>query len=126
MLKEIAAGDSVSYGGLWKASKPTLVGWVPVGYGDGLPRSLGGKAKVLVGGVAAPIIGAVCMDYFCIDLSEHVQKGVPIKVGDSVVLIGSQGEAHLSVEELAKLADTIPYEIVTSVGGRVARTVIED
>lgn len=111
-LQNIKKGDGASYGWKWLARKDSLIGVVPFGYGDGYPRSLGNKAFVLVGGKRAPVVGAVCMDYILVDLSEHDE----VHISDEVVILGEQGEDVITPMELAVWGDTISYEILTSLG----------
>jgi alanine racemase len=116
-IKDLAPGEAVGYGSTWRATRTTRVASVPVGYNDGLCWRLSNQAEVLVRGRRAPIVGRVSMDYVTIDVT-----GIPgVQVGDHVTLIGVDGEQRITVEELARLAGTIPYEITCSVGRRVAR-----
>lgn len=117
-LKTIPAGTPVSYGGHWVSTRPSQIATLPVGYADGYPRSLGGRSNVLIRGQRAPVVGSVCMDLTMIDVTD-----VPgAELGDAVVLLGSQGGAHIGAHELASLANTIPYEILTGVQARVPRS----
>ena len=109
-------GQGVSYGHEYRMPRDGRVATVPVGYGDGLPR-VAERARVLLRGRALPIAGRICMDLIMVDVTD-----VPgVVEGDEVVLIGGQGEAHLSAEDLAEAAGTIAYEIVTGVRRRVPR-----
>lgn len=115
--KEIPAGATVSYGRTFTASQGTVVATVPIGYADGYPRHFSGKARMLVRGKRAPIIGRVCMDQLMLDVTE-----IPgVEEGDVVTVFGRDGEAFLPVDELAALNDTIHYEMVCLVGKRVPR-----
>lgn len=116
-VKSIPAGTRVSYGGIWEAKRESVVATLPVGYADGYPRALSNKAHVLVNGKPAPVVGRVCMDLCIVDVTDC---GV-VRVGDEVVLLGEQKGAKIDAEELARLADTIPYEIFTGVQRRVQR-----
>lgn len=116
-VKEVDAGFTVSYGSTYTTTGKTKIATIPVGYGDGYPRILSNKGRVLVHGVYAPIIGRVCMDQFMVDVTDV--DG--ISQGDEVVLIGSQGDNRISVEEIAELANTINYEIVCGINKRVPR-----
>lgn len=116
-LKDVPAGTPVGYNGTHVTSRPTRIATLPIGYNDGLAYRLSNRGRVLVRGRPAPIVGAVSMDYTMIDVGE-----VPdVSVGDTVTLIGSDGEARITVSELARLVGTIPYEIACSVGKRVRR-----
>lgn len=113
-VKEIGAGETVSYGGTFKARKTTLVATLPVGYADGVRRLLSNKGQVIVRGCKAPIIGRICMDQLMIDVSNV--EGVV--VGDEVVLFGDK---ELSADQFAEWSDTISYEVVCAVSRRVPR-----
>ncbi|MBI1291596.1 alanine racemase [bacterium] len=116
-VRWVKAGDSVSYGRTWTAQRDTLIGVVPLGYGDGFPRLFSSKGMVLVHGRRVPIRGRVCMDQFMVDLSE-----VPdARDGDEVVVYGRQGDERLSLEEMAAIAGTIPYELTCFLTARVPR-----
>lgn len=116
-LKTIPAGEGVSYGLRFIASRPTKVATLPIGYGDGYKRCLTGKADVLIGGIRCPQIGTICMDQMMVDVSE-----VPgVAIGDEAVLIGKQGNEEITADELADKADTISYEILLSFNDRVPR-----
>ena len=114
----ISEGEGVSYGLTYKAPYPTRVGMVQIGYGDGYPRSLSGIGEVLIGGMRCPIIGRVCMDVSVVRL----EPSDKVSIGDEVVLIGKQGNAEITVDEVAQRAGTISYEILTQIGPRVRRT----
>lgn len=110
-------GETLSYGRTFQLREDSPIGLIPVGYGDGYPRSLSNRATVLVHGRRVPVVGTVCMDQILVDLS-----GVPeAQVGDEVVLYGAQGGHRISLEETAELARTIPYELTCSLTRRVPR-----
>lgn len=113
----ISEGEGVSYGLRYKAPRETRIAMVEVGYGDGYPRALSGVGEVLIGGARRPIIGRVCMDVsvVCLEPTDNVS------VGDEVVLIGRQGDAEITVDEIAHRAGTIPYEILTQITARVPK-----
>ena len=116
MAKRISAGDGVSYGHTWVADRDTTVGVVPVGYAEGVPRAAGNRVEVWAGGARRPVRGRVCMDQLVVDLGDdHL---VP---GDDVVLFGPGTAGEPTAQEWAEALDTISYEIVTRVGGRLAR-----
>lgn len=116
-LRELRAGDGVGYGHGWRAIAPARVATVALGYADGLPRAAGAAARVLVGGVPCPLAGRVSMDAMAVDVT-----GVPgVEVGDEVVLIGAQGGAEVTVEQLAAASGTISYELLVRLGRRVER-----
>lgn len=122
-VKTIPAGCSVSYGGTFTACKDMRIATVPVGYGDGYPRSLsGGKGYVLIHGKKAPVLGRVCMDQFMVDVSE-----IPgVVIGDKVTLIGCDGELEISAEKLGELSGRFNYELVCDLGKRVPRVFMQD
>jgi alanine racemase len=116
-VKDVPAGRTISYGRTYVTQKPTRIATIPIGYGDGYLRALSNKAHVLVKGKRAPVVGRICMDQAMIDIG-----GIKnVKIGDEVVLFGTQGKERISVEEIARLAGTIPYEIVCLVSPRVPR-----
>lgn len=115
--KTIHAGQSVSYGGLFTAQKDTRVATIPVGYGDGYPRSLSGKGYVLIRGKKAPILGRVCMDQFMVDISEILG----VMEGDKVTLLGVDGTERITAEELGELSGRFNYEFVCDLGKRIPR-----
>jgi len=117
-IKDLKEG-TIGYGRWGKvAPEGTRIATIPCGYADGLNRHLGrGKASFCVNGHRTPTIGNICMDMCMIDVT-----GIPCEVGDTVTIFGEDP----SVEELAGLLDTIPYEILTSVPRRIERVVIKD
>ena len=116
-VKTMEAGHEISYGGTFVTTKPTKVATIPVGYGDGYPRTLSNTGYVLIHGKKAPILGKVCMDQFMVDVTEI--EGV--KEGDEVVLIGTSGKETITMEALGDLADRFNYELVCVIGKRVPR-----
>ena len=115
-FKVVKAGHPVGYGGTWAPDEMTRVVTVPVGYGDGYLRSMSGQAQVLIRGKRFPVVGTVCMDQVMVDIGRDSAWN-----GDDVVLLGGQGDASVSVEELARWAGTIPYEVLTNINTRVPR-----
>ena len=93
---------------------------IPVGYADGYPRLLSNKGRVIINGSYAPIVGRICMDQFMVDVS-HIED---VKTGDEVVLIGKQRGLFVSADEIARLTDTINYEVTCNISKRVPREVI--
>lgn len=121
-IKSIGPGEEVSYGGTFVADRQMLVATIPVGYGDGYPRSLSGKGFVLVRGKRARILGRVCMDQFMVDVTD-----IPgVLEDDEVTLIGGDGAGFISVEELAVLGGGFHYEIICGIGKRVPRVYMRD
>jgi alanine racemase len=119
-LKKISQGESLSYGATFTADQDTYIATLPVGYADGLSRSLSNRGVVLVRGQRYPIVGCVCMDLTLIDLGPQTDA----QIGDEAVLIGHQGLGEISADELAALEDTINYEVVCGIGKRVPRVYI--
>ncbi|MBL7157318.1 MAG: alanine racemase [Candidatus Omnitrophica bacterium] len=116
-MKNTPPGRSISYGRTYITQVQTKIATLPIGYADGYGRILSNKAEVLVGGHRAPVVGKVTMDQTMVDVG-HLKNA---KVGDEVVLIGKQKKEEIRIERLARLAGTIPYEIVTGVTNRVPR-----
>lgn len=116
-VKKINPGTSVSYGGTFTAEREMMVATVPVGYADGVKRDLSGKGQVLIRGQYAPILGRICMDQFMVDVTEI--EGVC--EGDTVTLIGMDGDKQILVEEVADLAHSFNYEYVCGISSRVPR-----
>ena len=119
-LKEVPAGTGLSYGHRFHTKRPSLIATLPVGYGDGLSRSLTNHLEVLVGGVRCPQVGSITMDQSLIDVTALRGK---VALGDEVVLIGRQGDEEVTADELAVRLGTINYEIVTCIAQRVPREV---
>lgn len=118
-VKSFPVGVCVSYGCRFTTSRPSKIAVIPVGYGDGFRRSPASWGEVLVRGKRAPIVGTVCMDMSMIDVTD-----IPgVHPGNEVVLIGSQGEDRLTVEDVASRLGTINYEVVTQLLSRVPREV---
>lgn len=118
LIREIEAGETVSYGRTFTAERHSRIAILPIGYGDGLPRNLScGKGRVLIGGKRLPIVGRICMDQLAVDITG--EEG--IKAGDEAVLIGRDGLEEISAEELAGLADTITNELLSRLGARLKR-----
>lgn len=116
-VKTIHKGQQVSYGGHFIAEKDMRIATIPVGYGDGYPRTLSGKGYVLVRGKKAPILGRVCMDQFMVDVS-HIPEA---KEDDVVTLIGTDGAEAISAEDLEELSGRFNYELVCDLGKRIPR-----
>ena len=120
-FKVIEAGEGVSYGHTFRATKKTRIATIAIGYGDGYRRALSNKASVLIRGKKYPIAGNICMDQFMVDIGDGEAY-----VGDEVVLIGKQGSEEIKLEEIAKLCDTIPYEILCGFNERSPRRYLSD
>jgi alanine racemase len=121
-IRNIAAGASVGYGGRWTAASDSRIAILPVGYADGYPWCAEGQAEVLINGQRVKVIGAVSMDMIALDLSSCTDA----KVGDSVVLLGAEGDDEIFAEELALWGSRLVYEVLTGVGSRVPRRLIDE
>ncbi len=118
--KDVPAGTGISYASTYVADRPVRIATLPLGYGDGYPRKLSNVGQVLVKGKRAPVVGRVCMDQTMI----NVQDIGGVSAGDEAVLFGRQGEALLHVDEVAGWVDTINYELVTRISGRIPRVYV--
>ena len=121
-VKDVAPGTSISYGGTFTAQKEMRVATIPVGYGDGYPRSLSNKGYVLIHGKKARILGRVCMDQFMVDVTDIPET----KFMDPVTLIGEDGGERIRVEDLAGLSGRFNYEFVCCLGKRIPRVYKRD
>ncbi len=117
LVKRVPAGAGVSYGHTWVAERDTVVGLVPVGYGDGVPRHASSVAPVLAGGRRCLVAGRVCMDQLVVDLGPAFAGSA----GDEVVLFGDGLDGAPTAQDWAEACGTISYEIVTRIGGRFVR-----
>lgn len=116
-VKTVEPGTSISYGGTFVAPKQMKVATIPVGYGDGYPRSLSNKGCVLIHGKRARILGRVCMDQFMVDVTDIPE----VQFMDQAVLIGEDQDDRITVEELAELSGRFNYEFVCCLGKRIPR-----
>lgn len=116
-LKKVPRGTSVGYGRTFITKRESLIATLPVGYADGYQRLFSNRAAVLVHGKRAPVVGRVSMDLTTIDVTDIRN----VRQGDEIVLLGQQGNAEISADEIAAWANTISYEIFTSIGARVPR-----
>lgn len=121
-IKTLEPGREVGYGGAFVTEKPTVVATVPVGYADGYRRSLSGKFYVLIRGRRAPILGKVCMDQLMVDVTDIPSAALD----DTVVLVGRSGAEKITVEQIAKAADSFNYEFVCGFSRRVPRVYISN
>lgn len=117
-VKEVEPGTTVSYGSTWVAKEKRRIATVPVGYGDGYPRSLSNKGYVLIKGYRAPIVGRVCMDQLMVDVTDIPAE---IRNGEQVTLIGQDGELTITAEELGDLSGRFNYELMCDLGNRIPR-----
>ena len=116
-LRTIAAGEAVSYNATFRATRPTRIALLPVGYADGYNRLLSNRGEVLVRGQRAPIAGRVTMDQTMVDVTDIAG----LAVGDEVILIGEQGSERITADDLAAHSGTIAYEVICAIGTRVPR-----
>lgn len=121
-IKDVEAGTPVSYGGTYVTEGKRRIATIPVGYGDGYPRSLSNKGCVLIRGKRAPILGRVCMDQFMVDVTDIPEA----RELDEVVLLGESEGSVLTVDELGELSGRFPYEFVCDIGKRVPRVYINE
>jgi alanine racemase len=120
-VKTLPAGREISYGGTCVLERETVIATVPVGYADGYHRSLSSRFHVLIHGKKAPILGRVCMDQLMVDVT-----GIEnVKSSDPVVLVGTDGEETITMEQIAAAADSFNYEFVCGISRRVPRRYIQ-
>jgi alanine racemase len=116
-VKTIQPGEGVSYGHLFKATKPTVVGTIPLGYADGYSRLLSNKGYIIVKGVKCPILGKICMDQFMADLSQVDNP----QIGDEAIIYGDGTDGAMTAEDVANMRNTISYEVLTNLSKRLPR-----
>jgi alanine racemase len=120
-VRELAAGDTVGYGATWKAERPSRIATIPIGYADGVSRSLSNRGAALVRGKRAPIVGVISMDMLMLDVTD-----IPgANVSDEAVLLGPQrgalGTDEITATEIAQQTGTIAWEVLTNISRRVPR-----
>lgn len=121
-LKELEKGRSISYGATYQTTELQRIATIPVGYGDGYPRSLSGKGYVLIHGKRAPVCGRICMDQFMVDVT-RIPEAVE---GDEVILIGSDGQERITMEEIGDLSGRFNYEFACDLGKRIPRVYVKN
>lgn len=120
-LKDVPSNFSVGYGRKYISNRPSKIATIALGYADGYPRPYSPKAKVIVNGVVAPIAGNICMDQCMIDVTE-----VPdVKIGDEVIVMGSDGKNTISADDIANATGTINYEITCAFGQRLPKVYVK-
>lgn len=119
-VKNVSAGETVSYGRTWMAPRDTRIATVSIGYGDGYPRLLSNKADVLIQGHRYPQVGTICMDQIMVDLGPDSEIGV----GEQVTLIGRDGSEVIGADTLGDITGTISYEILCGLTDRLSRVYI--
>jgi alanine racemase len=121
-VRRVRAGRPVSYGRTFTTPRDSVIGVVPVGYGHGYSWLCSNRGAMLVAGQRVPIVGRVTMDLTMLDLTELAERtGRMPEPGDPVILFGRQNGARLPVEELARWSETLPYEVLCTIGKRVTR-----
>ena len=121
-IKTLEPGREIGYGGTFVTTKPTLVATIPVGYADGYKRTVSNQFYVLIRGKKAPILGRVCMDQFMVDVTD-----IPdVAVGDTVTLIGRDGDEVITAEAYGAVAQSFNYEVVCSISRRVPRYYVQN
>jgi alanine racemase len=126
LVKDLPAGHAVGYGCTWRAACPSRIGVVPIGYGDGYNRRFGNAAVMQVAGRDVPVVGRISMDLTTIDLTGLPDGGRAVQPGAEVTVISERRQAANSVEGLARLAGTIPYEVTCQLGGRIRRQLVDN
>jgi alanine racemase len=116
-IKTIPAGEYISYGRKFKTNRESVIATLPVGYADGYTRLLYNKAKVIINGSFAPVIGRICMDQCMVDVTDIGN----VNVGDEVTLMGEQGDLKFTADAIAELIGTINYEVTCMISKRVPR-----
>jgi len=116
-IKRVDAHKSISYGRQYFTENKNFIGSVPIGYGDGYRRALSNKGKVLINGNLYPVVGAITMDWLMVNLGVRSN----VRVGDDVLLMGSENGTELGADKIAGIVKTIPYEIICAVADRVQR-----
>jgi alanine racemase len=120
-VRDVAAGETVSYSAMWRAGTPRRIATVAVGYADGYRRALSNTAHAYLNGAAVPVVGAVTMDMTMFDVTGH-----PCAPGDIVTLIGRDQEKVLTVEDVAREGGISPYELLTGLRQRLPRVYLNE
>jgi alanine racemase len=120
-FKVVKAGNPISYGSTFTPDHMVRIVTIPVGYGDGYMRRMSGSAEIGLGGARHPVVGRICMDQIMV----NIEWGSAYN-GDEVVLLGGEGDAAISIEEMAHWAGTIPYEVLTGINTRVPRVYVNN
>jgi len=121
-VKTLPKGMYISYGRKFITDRESVIATLPIGYADGYTRALSNKGKVIINGKLAPVVGRVCMDQLMVDVTDAGE----VKVGDEAILLGEQGNTKFNADDLAKILDTINYEIICMIGRRVPRVYIKN
>jgi len=121
-IRKLRKGSPVSYGRTFVTKGDSLIGVIPVGYADGYFRKLSNRAKVIVRGKKVPVVGTVCMDLTMIDLTDVPES----EIDDEVIILGDSDNEKITAKDIAEWAETIPYEVLTSLGSRAKRKYIKE
>lgn len=122
LVKEIAPGDTLSYGRRYRAEEPRRIATVSIGYADGYPRCMWQQGKAIVRGKIVPVAGRLCMDQLMLDVT-----GVPeVRAGDQVILVGREGEAEITWDQLAEQSGSVSYERICGIRSRVPRVYLDE
>ncbi len=116
-IRSVPKGQNISYGRSFVTKRKSVIGIVPLGYGDGYSRAHSNRGKVLVKGTFAPILGRVCMDQFVVDLTDIPQ----VELGEEVVVMGRQKENQITTWDVAEWMNSVPHEVVSALGTRLPR-----
>ena len=116
-VKTIKKGVAISYGGTYTADRDMKIATVPMGYADGYPRSLSNKGYVLINGCKCSVVGRICMDQFMVDVTDIND----VKIGDKVIILGSDKDMSITMDDLSLWSDRIGYELACGIGERVYR-----
>ena len=120
-LKKVPKGETLGYSRTFTTERDSLIATIPIGYHDGYKRCFSNRGRVIINGFFAPIVGRISMDWTILDVTD-----IPnVKLNDEVILIGEQSGKKITVENLAKLGDTISYEISCGISSRVSRKYVE-
>jgi alanine racemase len=119
-VKDVPAGASIGYGGMFRATEPMRVATLAAGYADGIPHKLSNRGSVIVHGEVAPILGAVSMDMTTVDVTRVPRT----RTGDAVTLLGAEGNARIDAQQIAKIAGTISYSVLCGIHARVKRVYV--
>ena len=121
-VKEVEEGTSISYGRTFITKRKSKIATIPIGYADGYSRLLSGKAKVIINGKFAPVVGRICMDQCMIDVTDIGE----VKVGDEVILLGEEGNLKFNADDFAEIMGTINYEITCMLKQRIPRVYVKE
>ena len=121
-VKTLPKGEYISYGRRFHTERESIIATIPIGYADGYSRQMLNKAKVIINGELAPVVGAICMDQCMIDVTDIGQ----VKEGDEVILLGEENGVKFDAEDMAEIIGTISYEVICMISKRVPRVYIRD